>query len=143
MKKNYIEPYKKLVINWHEGGMSYKHYHERLAICKDKITFKRTVDLKDDSVNDVFNTTKWCIKLEEDFYVNEFFKLCESFVSNCDNYKTPGCDMSTLIIELVLEDNTKIKEVYMGDLKDNDLGEFKKIIKEFIPKVVAKPYFLG
>ena len=62
MKKNYFEPYKKIVINWSENGISYKHYHEKMVITKDKITFKRTVDLKDDTVNEVFNTTKWNIK---------------------------------------------------------------------------------
>ena len=143
MKKNYIEPYKKLIINWHEGGLSYKHYKEKLIITKDKISFKRTVDCLDDSINDVFNTAKWCIKVEDDRYPFNFFKLCESFVSNCDSFKVDGSDMSMLSIELVLDDNSKIKESYLGNIKDNDLHDFNKLLKEFIPKMFSKPHFLG
>ena len=101
MKKNYIEPYKKLIINWYEGGLSYKRYKEKLIITKDKISFKRTVDCLNDSINDIFNTTKWSIKVEDDRYPFNFFKLCESFVSNCDSFKVDGNDRSILSIELI------------------------------------------
>lgn len=143
MKKSYIEPYKKIIINWYQGGLSYKHYVEKMIITSDRISFKRTVDVKDDSFDELFNTSKWSIKIEDDTHVLRFFNLCESFVNNCDNHNFYGCDVSSLIIELVLEDNTKIKEHYMGNLKDNDLKEFNKIIKDFIPKFISKPYFLG
>lgn len=142
MKKSYVEPYKKIIINWYQGGLSYKHYIEKMTITKDKISFKRTVDCKDDSIDEIFNTSKWTIKIEDDHYISRFINLCESFVSNCDIYKLSGCDMSIFSIELLLEDNTKIKENYMGNLKDNDLEEFNKMIKDFVPKFVSRPYFL-
>jgi hypothetical protein len=140
MKKSYVEPYKKIIINWYQGGLSYKHYIEKMIITKDKISFKRTVDCSTD--DEVFDTIKWNIKVEDDSYVMKFFKLCESFVNNCDNFKMSGCDMSIMTIELILDDNTKIKEHYMGNIKDNDLEDFHKLIKDFVPKFVSKPYFL-
>ena len=42
--KNNFEVYKKLIIKWNEGGLSYKHYNEKMVITPNQIVFERKED---------------------------------------------------------------------------------------------------
>ena len=56
------------------GGYYYEKEYDYLrkikVITKDKISFKRTVDCFDDSIDDVFNTAKWSIKVDDVNYLD-------------------------------------------------------------------------
>lgn len=143
MKNTVFEPYKRMIIKWYEGGLSCKHYNEKMVIQKDKIDFSRTVDCSSD-IKELFDTIKWGFKINDEKHIFRFNSLCECFTNTHDvgDYYY-GCDIGGFSVELVFNDNTKLKENYIGNMKDNGLTELIKIIKEFIPKAFIKPYFLG
>ena len=143
MKNTVFEPYKRITIKWYEGGLSCKHYNEKMVIQKDKIDFSRTVECSND-IKELFDTIKWSFKIYDEKHIFRFNSLCECFTNTHDiSEACYGCDIGGFSVELVFNDNTKLKENYIGNMKDNGLNELIKIIKEFIPKSLVKPYFLG
>ena len=139
--KNNFEVYKKLIIKWNEGGLSYKHYTEKMVITPSQIAFERKVDCHLEIEED-FETIKWSIKIKDNEFIHYFNELCSTFFHSDEGLKVYGCDMDMFSIELVMDDKGKIKENYQGDLCENGLNELSKMIKNIIPKSFSRPYFL-
>ena len=140
--KNNFEVYKKLIIKWNEGGLSYKHYNEKMVITPNQIVFERKVDCHLE-IEEEFDIIKWSIKIKDNDFLRYFNELCSTFFHSDEGYKMYGCDTNMFSIELVMDDKGKIKENYHGNLMDNGLNKLCKMIKNVIPKSFSKPYFLN
>lgn len=139
--KNNLEVYKKMIIKWNEGGLSYKHHNEKMIITPNLITFERKVDCHL-AIEEEFEIIKWCIKIKDNDFVQYFNELCSTFFHSDEVYRSCGCDKDMFSIELKMDDKGKIKENYMGNLSDNGLYDLQKMIKNIIPRSFARPYFL-
>ena len=140
--KNNFEVYKKLIIKWNEGGLSYKHYNEKMVITPNQIVFERKVDSHIEIEED-YDAIKWSFKIKDTDFIHHFNELCSAFFHLDEGCKCYGSDTNMFSIELVLDDKGKIKENYQGTLVDNGLTELGKMIKNMIPKSFSKPYFLN
>lgn len=140
--KNNFEIYKKMIIRWEEGGLNYKHYKEKMVITTSQVSFERKVDCHME-FNEVFDTVKWSIKTNDIDFNFYFHDLCSKFFDEADvSSKILGSDTNMFSIEIILDDNTKHKEEFHGNMLDNGLKKVYKLLNDIVPKAFNKPYFL-
>ena len=141
--------YKKLVIKWCEGGLSFAHLNEKFIIDLNGISYKKwnesSLDEKElEALGFDLKKVTWKINIKDSNYIFRFNELCSIFMNTKDNViRVGGCDVAIFDIELTLTSGEKIKEEFMCDLLTNGLDEFVIALEEFIPNIVDKPLFIG
>lgn len=133
--------FKKFVVEWQQGGLACNWVKEKLVVKPNSLTFTRKgAGLYEDEP--YWDDCDFRYKISSFDALEWFETLCDCFLkSRNPEIKSVGFDMDIFSIECVLEDETKIKEEYMGTFESNGLEDLIRVLKKFMPETCPLPYF--